>query len=102
MTAPGAHLELAGNFPPASREQWRSLVAAVLTRSGMRFADGTPEDALSYRNYDGLSIAPLYTAADLPDGVGLEAASWPGEPPYLRGTSAERSAWDVRQRVTEP
>ena len=102
MTAPGAHLDLAGDFPPASREQWRSLVASVLTRSGVRFIDDRPEDALSYRSYDGLRIAPLYTAADLPDGLGLDAAGLPGEPPYLRGTSADRSGWDVRQRVTEP
>jgi methylmalonyl-CoA mutase len=102
MTAPGAHLDLAGNFPPASREHWRSLVASVLTRSGVRFAEGTPEDALSYQSYDGLTIAPLYTAEDLPDGVDLDAAGLPGEPPYVRGASAERSAWDVRQRVTEP
>ncbi|HEX8093443.1 methylmalonyl-CoA mutase family protein [Jatrophihabitans sp.] len=102
MTAPGAHLNLAGNFPPASREQWRSLVASVLTKSGVRFSDGTPEDALSYRNYDGLLIAPLYTADDLPDGVGLEAAGLPGEPPFVRGAAAERPAWDVRQRVSDP
>ncbi|MDQ1740127.1 MAG: methylmalonyl-CoA mutase [Pseudonocardiales bacterium] len=102
MTAPGAHLDLAGGFPPASREQWRSLVAAVLARSGVPFPEATPEDALSYRSYDGLRIAPLYTAADLPDGVGLDAAGLPGEPPFVRGASAQRSGWDVRQRVTDP
>ncbi|HEV2887204.1 MAG TPA: methylmalonyl-CoA mutase family protein [Jatrophihabitans sp.] len=102
MTAPGAHLELAGDFPAASREQWRSLVAAVLAKSGVGVGAGDPEDALSYRSYDGLRIAPLYTAEDLPDGVGIEAAGLPGEPPFVRGAGAERTAWDVRQRVIEP
>ncbi|HEX8304519.1 MAG TPA: methylmalonyl-CoA mutase subunit beta [Jatrophihabitans sp.] len=102
MTAPGAHLDLAGGFPAASREQWRSLVASVLTRSGVPFPEAAPEDVLSYRSYDGLQLAPLYTAADLPAWVGLDAAGLPGEPPFVRGTSARRSAWDVRQRVTDP
>jgi len=102
MTAPEAHLELAGDFPPASREQWRSLVAAVLARSGAEPAAGNPEDALSYRTYDGLRIAPLYTAADLPDGIGIGAVGLPGEPPFVRGTDAERAGWDVRQQVVEP
>ena len=102
MTARGAHLELAGDFPPASREQWRALVAAVLAKSGARFSDDAPEDALGYLSYDGLRIAPLYTADDLPDGVGLDAAGLPGEPPFVRGASAERPAWDIRQRVADP
>ena len=104
MTAPEAPLDLAGDFPPASREQWRSLVASVLAKSGVEASDvgdGRPEDALSHRTYDGLTIAPLYTAEDVPDGVGLDAAGVPGEPPYVRGSSATRPAWDVRQRVSE-
>ena len=102
MTASEAPLDLAADFPPGSREQWRALVASVLAKSGAKFSDGTPEDALCYRSYDGLRIAPLYTADDLPDGVGLDAAGLPGEPPFVRGATAERPAWDVRQRVTEP
>ncbi|MBV9822228.1 MAG: methylmalonyl-CoA mutase [Actinobacteria bacterium] len=100
MTAPEAHLDLAGEFPAASREQWRSMLAAVLAKSGS--ATGDPEDALSHLSYDGLRIAPLYTAADLPDGAGLDSAGRPGEPPFVRGATAERSGWDVRQRVVEP
>ncbi|HEY0167076.1 MAG TPA: methylmalonyl-CoA mutase subunit beta [Jatrophihabitans sp.] len=102
MTAPSDHLALAADFPAANREQWRSLVAAVLAKSGISAGAGEPEDALSYRSYDGLRIAPLYTAADLPDGVGLEAAGLPGQPPFTRGSSAERTGWDVRQRVSDP
>jgi methylmalonyl-CoA mutase len=104
MTAPEAHLELAAEFPAASREQWRSMVATVLERLATSGTEpGTdPEDALSYRTYDGLRIAPLYTAADLPDGVGLESVGLPGEPPFVRGASAHRTGWDVRQQVVEP
>jgi len=106
MTASDAHLALARDFPAADRQQWRALVAAVLAKSGARSgageAAGDPEDALSHRDYDGLRIAPLYTAADLPDGVGIEAAGLPGQPPFTRGSSAGRARWDVRQRVADP
>jgi len=94
MTA--APFELAGDFPAADRERWRSLVAAVLARSGTDF------EALSHRSYDGLTIAPLYTAEDLPDSLGIDAAGLPGQPPFVRGATAERAGWDVRQRVVEP
>jgi methylmalonyl-CoA mutase len=96
MTASQEHLELAGDFPAANREQWWSLASAVLAKSGV-----APE-ALSHRSYDGLTIAALYTAEDLPDGVGIDAAGLPGQPPFVRGSSAGRTAWDVRQRVVEP
>ncbi len=101
MTAPPAHLDLAADFPPASREQWRSLVSAVLTKSGVPTVAEAPEEALAHRSYDGLTIAPLYTAADLPDGAdGL--AGLPGQPPFVRGATAGRAGWDVRQRVADP
>src|SRR3954469_17076626 len=110
MTAPEAHRQLAAEFPAASREQWRSMVAAVLTKSGVEPAAGNPEEALAHLTYDGLRIAPLYTAADLrlaplsppaalPDGTGIEAAGLPGQPPFVRGATAERAGWDVRQQV---
>src|SRR3954470_453766 len=102
MTAPEAHRQLAAEFPAASREQWRSMVAAVLTKSGVEPAAGNPEEALAHLTYDGLRIAPLYTAADLPDGTGIEAAGLPGQPPFVRGGTAERAGWDVRQQVIEP
>lgn len=101
MTAPPHQLDLAGNFPAASRQQWRSLVAAVLARSGVEVDPEAPENALAYRNYDGLTIAPLYTAADLP-GDALDALGRPGEAPFVRGSRAERAGWDVRQRVAYP
>jgi methylmalonyl-CoA mutase len=101
MTAPPLHLDLAADFPAAGRDQWRALVAAVLARSGVEVDPQAPEGALTYRNYDGLTIAPLYTAADLPEAP-LDGAGLPGRPPFVRGSSARRAGWDVRQRVTDP
>lgn len=102
MTAPPARLDLAADFPAASREQWQELVAAVLTKSGLPVPSGAPpEVALSSRNYDGIEIAPLYTAADAPERpVGL-----PGSPPFIPGATAEgapRTGWDVRARYLDP
>ena len=45
------NLLLAGDFPPASEPQWRSLVDQVLK--------GAPFERLVSKTYDGLSIAPL-------------------------------------------
>ena len=50
MTDPDTLL-LAADFPPATREEWRKLVAAVLK--------GAPFERLTSTTYDGLSIAPL-------------------------------------------
>ncbi len=91
------HLVLAADFPERTREQWRSLVAGVLRKSGL--AQGSdPEEALSVDTEDHLRLRPLYTSSDAPDTpVGL-----PGSAPFVRGTTAARSSWDVRQRYTEP
>jgi methylmalonyl-CoA mutase len=92
-------LPLAADFPPPTREQWRSLVAAVLAKSGI---EGDPEDALTWTTYDGIGIRPLYTAADAPD---FAAAGLPGRPPFVRGATPEGAAatgWDVRTRHADP
>jgi methylmalonyl-CoA mutase len=88
-------LALAAEFPPASRQRWRELVAGVLAKSGIAHDQLQPEAALGHLNYDGIDVAPLYTAEDLPDG----AAGQPGQPPYRRGAlPAGRLGWDVRTR----
>ncbi|MGC1252472.1 MAG: methylmalonyl-CoA mutase, partial [Xanthobacteraceae bacterium] len=46
---------LAGDFPKATRADWRKLVDAVLK--------GAPFSRLESRTYDGLTIAPLYEPA---------------------------------------
>ena len=98
MTVQPEELHLAAEFPPGTRDQWRRLAADVLRRSGA--GTGAPEEALSAATYDGLTIAPLYDAGDLPGDPGL-----PGFAPYTRGARAEGgvvSGWDVRQRHSHP
>ena len=91
-----AALQLAGDFPAASDDQWMKLLEKVLA--------GAPFDKkLVSRTYDGLSIRPLYTRADAPtydDPSGL-----PGGAPFIRGGSILGSAlggWDVRQAHSHP
>jgi methylmalonyl-CoA mutase len=80
---------LARDFPAASRDDWRALVAAVLRRSG---STGTadPEEALSSLTYDGISRRPLYTASD---------AATPADLGALEGST---DGWDVRQFYAGP
>ncbi|KZB82241.1 methylmalonyl-CoA mutase family protein [Amycolatopsis regifaucium] len=91
-------LKLAAEFPEASREQWRELVAGVLRKSGAidEAFDGLPESKLVTRTYDGLEIQPLYTAEDTVGETGF-----PGLPPFVRSARPEGSVttgWDVRAR----
>ncbi len=58
-------LELAAEFPAASEDDWRSLVAAVLRKSGLA-ADADPIEALSTTTYEGIAIRPLYTSGPAP------------------------------------
>jgi methylmalonyl-CoA mutase len=107
-------LTLAGEFPEATREQWRDLVAGVLRKAGREELPDPVEDALRTTVATGVSVAPLYTAedaGDLPGAVGV-----PGLPPFVRGARAgaagETAAggadvdvpggWDVRQRHADP
>jgi methylmalonyl-CoA mutase len=88
-TSPGS-LELAAEFPPASAEQWQELVRGVLAKSG------ASADQLTTTTYDGIRIAPLYTAADQTGFTGL-----PGVAPFVRGARPEgniSTGWDVRTR----
>ena len=94
MTAPD--LPLAADFPAATREQWRALVAAVLEKAGRSSGEGDPGAALATATYDGIRVAALYTADDAPsaDTLGL-----PGAAPFLRGATVEGptvAGWDVR------
>lgn len=104
MTAPPDHLALAADFPAASREQWRALVASVLAKTGgTAFDTAAPETALSSSTYDGIVIQALYTAADVPGGP--DEAGQPGCAPFVRGATAEgavRTGWDVRQLLLDP
>ncbi|TYB59468.1 methylmalonyl-CoA mutase [Nonomuraea sp. PA05] len=89
-------MELAAGFASISRDDWRALAAEVLRKSGAE--GGAPEEVLSRRTYDGVTVAPLYDADDLPGDPGS-----PGAAPYVRGARAV-AGWDVRQRhaVADP
>ena len=96
-------LALAGEFDPATREQWRELVAGVLRKAGREDLPDPVEEALRRTVATGVQAAPLYTAedaGDLPTAVGVS-----GLPPFVRGARAGAGAdtlgpasWDVRQR----
>src|SRR5687767_4446846 len=100
--SPGASAEadlvLAGEFPSVDHDQWAAAVAKALDRKG----ELTPDDALARlrtTTYDGITIEPLYTAADAPPP---DAAGFPGSAPFVRGrtpTGTQLHGWDVRQRV---
>jgi methylmalonyl-CoA mutase len=100
-------LQLASEFPAATREQWRDLVTAVLRKAGREDLPDPVEDALRRPVAPGVTVAPLYTAedaADLPTGVGV-----PGLAPFVRGARAGAApetgtpaGWDIRQRHAHP
>ena len=78
-----AALQLAGDFPAASDDQWMKLLEKVLA--------GAPFDKkLVSRTYDGLSIRPLYTRADAP--AHADPSGLPGGAPFIRGGSVLGSA----------
>jgi methylmalonyl-CoA mutase len=98
MTTPPEHLSLAADFPAPTRQDWRELVRGVLVRSGRSAATDAvvPEDLLAATTYDGIEIAPLYTAEDTAPPAGL-----PGLPPFTRGGRPDGTTacgWDVRAR----
>src|SRR5690242_418710 len=72
-------LSLAGDFPAATREDWRKLVDAALK--------GAPFQRLESKTADGLTIAPLYERAASAKPI---CGRTPG------------AAWRVMQRVDHP
>ncbi|MFC8517239.1 methylmalonyl-CoA mutase family protein [Streptomyces sp. NPDC057257] len=93
---PDDGLELAGEFPDVSHEQWQRLVAGVLRKSGKDVEGAAAEEALSTALEDGLRTRPLYTARDAAPEPGF-----PGFAPFVRGSRPTGNAtggWDVRQR----
>jgi methylmalonyl-CoA mutase len=99
-TPPERPLTLAADFPAPTHDAWRELVRNVLVKAGRRGADTAdrPEDLLASTTADGLTVAPLYTAAGPAPPAGL-----PGLPPFTRGSRPEGSTagWDVRGRYDE-
>lgn len=76
-------IPLAAGFRPADRADWLALVEKTLKGQGA--------ETLVGRNADGLPVAPLYTAADLPGVL----------PTPVRALPDDR-AWDIRAVVCDP
>ncbi len=77
-------------FPKPDLEAWRRLVEQEL--------GGKPSESLLWETPEGITVKPLYTAADLERLETL--SSLPGFPPYTRGPRATMYAnrpWTVRQ-----
>ena len=104
--APPEELVLAGDFPAATRAQWREAVAGVLRKAGRDVGPDAVEDALRHPVATGVTVGPLYTAEDVGDLPAL--AGVPGLPPFVRGSRAggtdvdTPAGWDVRQRHADP
>jgi len=77
-------------------EAWRSLATGVLRKGGYE----APEDldrSLGTTTYDGVRVAPLYTANDYPF-----PREDPGVAPFTRGGTARPARWEIRQSHAEP
>lgn len=92
-------LRLAAAFPSVDPDEWRRAVLTVLRKSGAA-DEHTPldraDELLSTKTYEGIRVAPLYTA-----GTGVPETGLPGLYPFVRGSSplgAKTTGWDIRQR----
>ncbi|MEY9936692.1 methylmalonyl-CoA mutase family protein [Streptacidiphilus sp. MAP5-3] len=99
---PDDGLSLAAEFPDATRDQWQSLVAGVLRKSGKDVSGAAAEEALATALEDGLVVAPLYTAENTAENTADGTTGFPGFAPYLRGAAPASTGWDVRQRHERP
>jgi methylmalonyl-CoA mutase len=96
-------LSLAATFPPADLAQWRRLALSALQKSGAASEETPAErvvDLLSTTTYEGIRVAPLYTAETAVPDAGV-----PGLAPFTRGRQplgVVSGGWDVRQRHTHP
>ena len=79
MTTESDEFRLAGDFPPATYEDWRKLVDGALK--------GASFEKLVSKTYDGITIEPIY-------GRAKEAALLPGR------SAAE--PWQIMQRIDHP
>ncbi len=87
----GNRLELAGEFPGATKEDWLKLVDKVL--KGASF-----DDVLVTQTYDKININPLYDSLE-------NHVVDPGCYPYTRATNAlgnTKNGWVITQRYAHP
>jgi methylmalonyl-CoA mutase len=93
-------LTLASAFPPATREQWATLVAGVIDKSGAKGLTPADAEAKLAVTVGGIRIDGIYgrDRADAPD-PGL-----PGAAPFVRGRLPQGTlgGWDVRAFFNDP
>jgi methylmalonyl-CoA mutase len=80
-------------FAPVSRDAWQAQVEADLK--------GKPLSSLNTTLEPGITLSPLYTAADVP----AQPAGFPGLPPFTRGSTPLGNAgtgWRVCQEYDDP
>lgn len=83
----------AGEFPPATEDQWLALVDKVLK--------GAPLSKLRSVTPGGIVVEPLYTRDASPGAH--DEAGLPGHAPFVRGSSATvDGAWGIRALLTNP
>ncbi|MEI2697368.1 MAG: methylmalonyl-CoA mutase family protein [Microthrixaceae bacterium] len=85
----------AGEFPPATEEQWLALVDKVLK--------GAPHSKLRSVTPGGIEVEPIYTRTGSPGAA--DEAGLPGSAPFVRGSDSEPRAggeWRVRSLLTNP
>jgi len=97
-----AELSLAAGFGNPELADWQELVAGVLRKSGAlpEGFDGDPSTLLAARTYDGITLRPLYTAADA-----APEAGFPGLAPFVRGGepgARVAQGWQLRQLHADP
>lgn len=87
---------------PATRDEWQSLVAAVLNKGraeGAQYSGDEAEAALRSQLPGGLIVDPIYLRPTTPHPIGM-----PGKAPFTRGRSVRDPlrSWDVRPLHEDP
>ncbi len=84
---------LFSEFEKSSFDQWKEAAVELLK--------GKPyEKAMLTQTYEGIELKPIYTMADLENLPAKD--TYPGFPPYVRGTRAEgyiTKPWDICQEI---
>jgi methylmalonyl-CoA mutase len=82
-------------FDPLAPDDWRALA--------VESNNGKPFDKLTTATYEGITLQPFYTAADIA-GLSFPRTA-PGFPPYVRGTTAAgylTHPWAIAQELGTP
>jgi methylmalonyl-CoA mutase len=93
---PVVPLGLRDDFPAPSLDAWQAECVKLL--KGVPF-----EKKMFTRTYEGLTLRPMYTQADVADLP--HAGSLPGQAPFVRGTHAlgyRQTPWQVAQELPYP